>query len=158
MAEREGATDAAIRNIICWPSGCGVAGDWFGLRAVIPNLGRPDLSTSEDTATSDSITLRIGNSNAVEVKTRCDIALSRSRCGADWHSIGGSGCSRERNRAVSKVDEIFIRLTQPREAVKRRCRTVLQAIADGLMGRTQANPLRPANEDFTPASVQLLQD
>ena len=52
-----------------------------------------------------------------------------------------------------KVGGFFIGLTQRREVVKRRCRTVLQAKADELMGRTQANPLRPANVDFTLVSV-----
>ena len=44
-------------------------------------------------------------------------------------------------------------LTRRREEVKRRRRTVLQAKADELIGGIQANPLRPANADFTLATV-----
>ena len=52
-----------------------------------------------------------------------------------------------------KVGGFFVDLAQRREEVKRHCRTVLQAKADELMGRTQANLLRPTNVDFTLASV-----
>ena len=52
-----------------------------------------------------------------------------------------------------KVGGFFADLTQRRDEVKRRCRTVLQAKADELIGDTQANPLHPANVDFTLASV-----
>ena len=62
-------------------------------------------------------------------------------------------CLGTRAAVRESVGGFFTGLTQRREAVKRRCRTVLQAKADELMGSTQANPLRPANVDFTLASV-----
>ena len=52
-----------------------------------------------------------------------------------------------------KVGGFFTDLTHRREEVKRRCRTVLQAKADELIGDTQANSLRSANVVFTLASV-----
>ena len=52
-----------------------------------------------------------------------------------------------------KVGGFFTDLTQRHEEVKRRCRTVLQAKADELIGDTQANPLPPANVYLTLASV-----
>ena len=62
-------------------------------------------------------------------------------------------CLGARAAVREKVDDFFTDLTQRREEVKRRCRTVLQAKADELIGSTQANPRRPANVDFTLASV-----
>ena len=52
-----------------------------------------------------------------------------------------------------KVDSFFIRPTQRREEVNRRCRTVLQAKPDELIGDTPANPLHPDNVDLALASV-----
>ena len=52
-----------------------------------------------------------------------------------------------------KMGAFFTDLTQRREEVKRRCRTVLQAKADELIGDTQTNPFRPANVAFTLTSV-----
>ena len=52
-----------------------------------------------------------------------------------------------------KVDGFFTDLTHRREEVKHRCRTVLQAKADELIGGIQANSLRSANVVFTLASV-----
>ena len=62
-------------------------------------------------------------------------------------------CLGTRAAVREKVGGFFTDLTQRREEVKRRCRTVLQAKADQLIGNTQANPLRPANVVFTLASV-----
>ena len=62
-------------------------------------------------------------------------------------------CLGTRAAVRDKVSGFFTDLTQRREEVQRRCRTVLQAKADELIGSTQANPLRPANVDFTLASV-----
>ena len=62
-------------------------------------------------------------------------------------------CLGTRAAVREKVGDFFADLTQRREEVKRRCRTVLQAKADELIGSTQANPLRTANVDFTLASV-----
>ena len=58
-------------------------------------------------------------------------------------------------RAVvrEKVGGFFTDLNQRREDVKRRCRTVLQGKAEELISHTQAHALRPANVDFTLASV-----
>ncbi len=61
--------------------------------------------------------------------------------------LGTSAAVRE------KVDGFCTDLTHRREEVKRRCRTVLQAKADELIGVTQANCLRSANVAFTLASV-----
>ena len=52
-----------------------------------------------------------------------------------------------------KVGGFVADLAYRREEVKHRCRTVLQAKADALIGVTHANPLRLANADFTLASV-----
>ena len=62
-------------------------------------------------------------------------------------------CLGTRAAVQDKVGGFFTDLPQRREEVKRRCRTVLQAKADELIGDTQSNPLRPANVDFTLASV-----
>lgn len=62
-------------------------------------------------------------------------------------------CLGTRTAVRETVDTFFTDLTHRREEVKRRCRTVLQAKADELMGRTQANPRSLANVDFTLASV-----
>ena len=62
-------------------------------------------------------------------------------------------CLGTRAAVRDKVSGFFTGLTQRREEVKRRCRTVLQAKADELIGSTQANPLRSENVDFTLASV-----
>ena len=62
-------------------------------------------------------------------------------------------CLGTRAAVREKVDGFFIGLTQRREEVKRRCRTVLQAKAYELIGDTQANPLHLDNVDFTLASV-----
>ena len=57
-------------------------------------------------------------------------------------------CLGTRAAVREKVGSFFTGLTQRHEEVKRRCRTVLQAKADELIGDAQANPLRPANVDF----------
>ena len=62
-------------------------------------------------------------------------------------------CLGTRTAVRDKVSGFFTDLTQRHEEVQRRCRTVLQAKADELIGSIQANPLRPANVDFTLASV-----
>ena len=62
-------------------------------------------------------------------------------------------CLGTRAAVREKVGGFFTGLTQRREEVKRRCRTVLQAKADDSIGSTQANPIRPANVDFTLVSV-----
>ena len=62
-------------------------------------------------------------------------------------------CLGTRAAVREKVGGFFTDLTQRREEVKRRCRTVLQAKADELIATTQANPLSPDNVDLTLASV-----
>ena len=67
--------------------------------------------------------------------------------------VTANQCLGTRAAVREKVGSFFTELTQRRDEVKRRCRTVLQAKADELIRRTQANPLRPANVDLTLASV-----
>ena len=62
-------------------------------------------------------------------------------------------CLGTRAAVREKVGGFFTDLTHRRKEVKRRCRTVLQAKADELIGATHANPLRPDNVDFTLVSV-----
>ena len=52
-----------------------------------------------------------------------------------------------------KVGDFFASLSSRREEVKRRCRTLLQAKAEELIGSAQADCLHPANVDFTLASA-----
>ena len=52
-----------------------------------------------------------------------------------------------------QVGDFFTRLSSRREAVKRRCRTMLQAQADELIGSAQADSLRPTNVGPTLSSV-----
>ena len=61
--------------------------------------------------------------------------------------LGTSAAVRE------KVGNFFASLSNRREEVKRRCRTVLQARAEQLIGHSPADTLRPPNVDFTLASV-----
>ncbi len=63
-------------------------------------------------------------------------------------------CQGTRDAVRETVGSFFTDLTQRREAVKRRCRTVLQAKADELIVTTHANPLRHANVDFTLAAAK----
>ena len=62
-------------------------------------------------------------------------------------------CLGTRAAVREKVGGFFTDLTQRRDEVKRRCRTVPQAKADELIGDTQANPLHPDNVEFTLTSV-----
>ena len=68
------------------------------------NLNPPVVSIAKDATTSDSIMLRIANSNGDKVKTRCDISPSRSRSGAGWHAIGGVPDVPANGTAEFKVD------------------------------------------------------
>ena len=52
-----------------------------------------------------------------------------------------------------RVGDSFTRLPSRREEVKRRCCTVLQARTEELTVSAPADTLRPANVDFTRASV-----
>ncbi len=62
-------------------------------------------------------------------------------------------CLGTRAAVQEKVGDFFTNLAGRREAVKRRCRSVLQARAEELIGSSPADFLRPANVDFTLASV-----
>ena len=62
-------------------------------------------------------------------------------------------CLGTKAAVLEKVGDFFTALSSRCEEVKRRCRTVLQAKADELIGSTQADFLLPANVDFTLASV-----
>ena len=62
-------------------------------------------------------------------------------------------CLGTRAAVQEKVGDFFTNLAGRREEVKRRCRTVLQARAEELIGSSPADFLRPANVDFTLASV-----
>ena len=64
-----------------------------------------------------------------------------------------SGILGTKAAVLEKVGDFFTALSSRCEEVKRRCRTVLQAKADELIGSTQADFLLPANVDFTLASV-----
>ena len=62
-------------------------------------------------------------------------------------------CLGTRAAVREKVGGFFTDLTTRRDEVKRRCRTVLQAIAYELIGDTRTNPLHHDNGDCTLASV-----
>ena len=62
-------------------------------------------------------------------------------------------CLGTRAAVQETVGDFFARLSSRREEVKRRCRTVLQAPAEQLIGNSPADTLRPANVDFTLALV-----
>ena len=62
-------------------------------------------------------------------------------------------CLGTRAAVQEKVGDFFTNLAGRREAVKRRCRTVLPARAEELIGSSPADFLHPANVDFTLASV-----
>ncbi len=62
-------------------------------------------------------------------------------------------CLGTKAAVLEKVGDFFIALSNPREEVKRRCRTVLQTKAGESIGSAQADFLHPDNVDFTLASV-----
>ncbi len=62
-------------------------------------------------------------------------------------------CQGTRAVVREKVDGFFADLSHRKEEVKRRCRTVLQAKADELIGEIQANPPRIHHVGFTLALV-----
>ena len=62
-------------------------------------------------------------------------------------------CLGTRAAVQEQLGDFFARLSSRREEVKRRCRTMLQAQADELTASAPADTLRPANVDFTLASV-----
>ncbi len=67
--------------------------------------------------------------------------------------VTANRCLGTRAAMREKVGGFFTGLTNRREEVKRRCRTVLQAKADEFISNTPAGFLRPANVDCTLASV-----
>ena len=62
-------------------------------------------------------------------------------------------CLGTRAAVRDKMGDFFTRLPSRREAVKRRCRTVLQARAEELTASAPAETLLPANVEFNLASV-----
>ena len=62
-------------------------------------------------------------------------------------------CLGTRAAVRERVGGFFTDLAHRREEVKRRCRTILQARAAALTGSARVDFLRPANVDFTLASV-----
>ena len=62
-------------------------------------------------------------------------------------------CLGTRAAVQEKSDNFFAHLSSRRKEVKARCRTVLQARADELIGSPPVDTLRPANVDSTLASV-----
>ena len=62
-------------------------------------------------------------------------------------------CLGTRAAVQEQVGDFFTRLSSCREEVKRRCRALLQARAEALIGNSPADTLRPANVDFTLGSV-----
>ena len=71
---------------------------------------------------------------------------ARQEATANW-------CLGTRAAVQETVGNFFTHLAHRREEVKRRCRTVLQAKADELIGGTQANSLPSANVVSALASV-----
>ncbi len=99
--------------------------------------------------TTPSLKLRLVNLPSYSPDCNADEAIG----GGVRQEATANLCLGTRAAVREKVGDFFADLTQRREEVKRRCRTVLQAKADELIGSTQANPLRTANVDFTLASV-----
>ena len=62
-------------------------------------------------------------------------------------------CLGTRVAVQEQLGDFFARLSSRREEIKRQCRTMLQAQADELTTSDPADTLRPANVDFTLASV-----
>ena len=84
----------------------------------------------------------------------------RPDCNADEAIWGWARQEATANRCLGtkaavqeQVGDFFTRLSSRREAVKRRCRTMLQAQADELNGSAQADFLRPTNVGPTLSSV-----
>ena len=71
---------------------------------------------------------------------------ARQEATANW-CLGAKAAVQE------QVGDFFTRLSSRREAVKRRCRTMLQAQADELISSAQADFLRPTNVGPTLSSV-----
>ena len=69
------------------------------------------------------------------------------------HEVTANLCLGAKASVQEKVSNFFTRLSGRREEVKRRCRTVLQARAEGLLGKAHADPCRPTNVDPTLVSV-----
>ena len=65
--------------------------------------------------------------------------------GADRQSLSGTRCA----AVQEKVDDFFANLANNREAVKRRCRTLLQAQAEEMISQAPAHRTCHANVGFT---------
>ena len=67
--------------------------------------------------------------------------------------VTANWCLGTRAAVREKVGDFFIALSNRREEVNRRCRTVLQTKTGELIGNAQADFPHPDNVDFTLASV-----
>ena len=99
--------------------------------------------------TTPGLNLRLVNLPSYSPDFNADEAIwgwVRQEVTANW-------CLGTRAAVQEKVGDFFIALSNRREEVKRRCRTVLQTKAGELIGNAQAAFPHPANVDFTLASV-----
>ena len=68
-------------------------------------------------------------------------------------STGQALCLGAKSAVQEKVNDFFTQLAGRQPEVKKRCRTVLQTRAEGLLGKAHADPRRPTNVDPTLVSV-----
>ena len=68
-------------------------------------------------------------------------------------STGQALCLGAKSAVQEKVNNFFTQLAGWQAEVKKRCRTVLQTRAEGLLGKAHADPRRPTNVDPTLVSV-----
>ena len=68
-------------------------------------------------------------------------------------STGQALCLGAKSAVQEKVNNFFTQLAGRQPEVKKRCRTVLQTRAEGLLGKAHADPRRPTNVDPTLVSV-----
>ena len=64
-------------------------------------------------------------------------------------STGQALCLGAKSAVQEKVNDFFTQLAGRQAEVKKRCRTVLQTRAEGLLGKAHADPRRPTNVDLT---------
>ena len=64
-------------------------------------------------------------------------------------STGQALCLGAKSAVQERVNNFFTQLAGRQAEVKKRCRTVLQTRAEGLLGKAHADPRRPTNVDPT---------
>ena len=69
------------------------------------------------------------------------------------HEVTANLCLGAESAVQEKVNNFFTQLAGRQAEVKQPCRTVLQARAEGLLGKARAYPRRPTNVDPTLVSV-----